>query len=261
MVWAWVPKSASSLPTCLWKTSKSRPLALPHTPHLWLRYIDNTFVIQEAEHSQLLQHINTQEPHIVYHGGTGPRGNPTIPGHSGFSRSQQGPPGPSRSQQHPHYFSLQKAHTYKSISALGQQPHITAKHSVFNTLAHRAKVVSTKQQSLHKELEHIRKALQACSFPPWALSHLQHKFSCKHNINNGQISTVNQLNNSNNSGTNISNNNNKNISIVVPYIQGLGERCKRTCNKGIQVNFKGTNTMKTLLMAPKDRDNKLQRAE
>ena len=63
-------------------------------------------------------------------------------------------------------------------------------------------------------------------------------------------------NNNNNSGTN-----NKNIFIVVPYIQGLGERFKRTCNsKGIQVHFKGTITIKTLLMAPKYRDNKLQKS-
>ena len=69
---------------------------------------------------------------------------------------------------------------------------------------------------------------------------------------------VNQSNNNkNNSGTN----NNMNIIIVVPCIQGLGERFKRTCNnKGMQVHFKGTNTIKTLLMAPKDRDNKLQKS-
>ena len=35
----------------------------PH-PHLWLRYVDDTFVIQEAKHSQqLLQHIKSQDPH------------------------------------------------------------------------------------------------------------------------------------------------------------------------------------------------------
>ena len=43
---------------------------------------------------------------------------------------------------------------------------VTAKHSVYNTLAHRAKIVSSNQESLHKELNHIRKALQACHFPP-----------------------------------------------------------------------------------------------
>ena len=57
----WVPLSALSLPTCLWKSLRSRPLALPH---LWLRFVDDTFVIQKAECSQqLLHHINTQDPH------------------------------------------------------------------------------------------------------------------------------------------------------------------------------------------------------
>ena len=49
--------------------------------------------------------------------------------------------------------------------------------------------------------------------------------------------------------------------MVVPYIHGLGEKFKRTCNKqGIQVHFKGTNTIKQLLMAPKDKNNKLQKS-
>ena len=43
--------------------------------------------------------------------------------------------------------------------------------------------------------------------------------------------------------------------MVVPYIHGLGEKIKRTCNKqGIQVHFKGTNTNKQLLMAPKGQE-------
>ena len=173
----------------------------------------------------------------------------TIPGHTGFSMSLQ------------HLTTT----VYRKPTHADQYQHwdsnhfIMAKHSVFNTLAHRAKVVSTNQQSLHKELEHIRKALQACNFPPWVLNHLQNKFNCKQNINNGQNAAVNQPNNiNNNSGTN--SNNSNNISIVVPYIQGLWERFKRTCkNKGIQVHFKGTNTINTLLMASKDRDSRLQK--
>ena len=40
-----------------------------------------------------------------------------------------------------------------------------------------------------------------------------------------------------------------------------GERFKRTGNNlGIQVHFRGTNTMKTLLMALKDMENKLQKS-
>ena len=49
--------------------------------------------------------------------------------------------------------------------------------------------------------------------------------------------------------------------MVVPYIQGLGEKLKKTCkNRGIQVHFRETNTVKILLMAPKDKDHKLQKS-
>ena len=36
-------------------------------PYSWLRYVDDTFVIQQAKHShKLLQHINSQYPHIQF---------------------------------------------------------------------------------------------------------------------------------------------------------------------------------------------------
>ena len=67
--------------------------------------------------------------------------------------------------------------------------------------------------------------------------------------------------NNNNNGDNHNNNNNRNILMVVPYIQGLSEKYKRICNKkGIQVHFKGSNTIKILLMAHKDNDTKLQKS-
>ena len=41
--------------------------ALRFSPHQWLRYVDDTFVIQEAKHSQqLLERINSQDPHIQF---------------------------------------------------------------------------------------------------------------------------------------------------------------------------------------------------
>ena len=43
--------------------------------------------------------------------------------------------------------------------------------------------------------------------------------------------------------------------MVVPYQQGLSERFKNTCQKyGVQAHFKGGQTIKDLLMAPKDKD-------
>ena len=59
------------------------------------------------------------------------------------------------------------------------------------------------------------------------------------------------------------NNNNPNDSnkskatIVVPYIPNTGEKFKKLCKKkGIHVHFKGTNTLRTALGNPKDKDLK-----
>ena len=185
--------------------------------------------------------------YTVHPTGTKPRRSPTFPGHFGFSRSQQ----------HSIVTTVYRkpTHTNQYVH-LDSNYLITAKNNVFNTVAFRAKVVCTSQQALQKEMKHIRKALKACNFPLWALNNQQNKFNHKHNIHNGQTTTSNQSNNINNHESN-----SKNMSIVVPYIHGLGESFKRTCNSlGIQVYFKESNTIETLLMAPKDRDNKLQKS-
>ena len=44
-----------------------KALSSTPTPSLWLRFVDDTFVINKAECSQaLLQHINNQGPHIQF---------------------------------------------------------------------------------------------------------------------------------------------------------------------------------------------------
>ena len=282
------------------------------------------FVIQEAEHiQQLLQHINTQDPHIQFtmeepdHNGSlpfldtwvspGPNNTlmttvyrkPThtdqylhwdsnhfiVAKHSVLNTLAQMAKVVSTTQQAIHkelehigkalqacHFppwmlnKLQQKFECRKPTHTDQYLHwdsnhfIVAKHSVLNTFAQMAIVVSTTQQAIHKELEHIGKALQACHFPPWMLNKLQQKFECKHSIDHGLNSRDNQSNHNISSGTN-SSSNHRIVYIVVLYIQGLWEGFKRTCNnKGIQVYFKGTNTIKTLLMAPKDRDNKLQKS-
>ena len=118
--------------------------------------------------------------------------------------------------------------------------HITAKQSMFNTLAHRAKVVTSTQDKQGKELQHITTALQQCQFPNWALNQWYHKL-----INLNQPNNNNNNTSSNNQQDN--NSNKRNITTVVPYMPGIGEKVKKLCkNKGIQVHFKGTNTLRTL---------------
>ena len=223
----------------------------PNPPCLWLRFVDDTLVIDKAEHStQLLHHINSQDPNIkftVEQPGTDgsipfldtkvtPRPNNTI--HTTIYRK------PTHTDQYLHWNS---------------NHFISAKNSVYSTLAHRAKVVSSTPADLTKELDHLRKALQACLFPNWDLNRIQHQFELKHNQED--IQTEGQQSNHNNRD-NTNNKQHKNISMVVPYIHGLVEIFKRTCNKqGFQVNFKGTNIIKQLLMAPKHRDSKLHKTE
>ena len=126
--------------------------------------------------------------------------------------------------------------------------HITAKQSVFNTLAHRAKTVSSTQDSLDKEMEHIKTALKHCQFPSWALNQWHHKFI------QSQQQSNNPTNPTNNSTTDKSK---TKATMVVPYIPKASEKFKKVCkSKGIQVHFKGSNTLRTALGNPKDKDPK-----
>ena len=178
-------------------------------------------VITKAEQSQpLLQLINSQDPHIQFTVDEPTQG--TLPfldtlvtmqpnntfGTSGYRK-------PTLTEQYLHWDS---------------NHHITAKQSVYNTLAHRAKIVSSNQETLNRELQHIKEALQTCQFPNWVLKQLQQKFlkinQSNHNIRDN--TTTNQDNNSTN------NTKNRNITLVVPYIKGISEKFKRLCkSKGI----------------------------
>ena len=208
--------------------------SFPNPPSMWLRFVDDTFVISKAEHSQdLLQHINSQDPHIQFTVEPTLQGSlpfldtlVTIQPDNTFSTSVYRKP--THTDQYLHWDS---------------NHHITAKQSVYNTLAHRAKTVSSTQQSMDKELSHIKTALHHCQFPSWALNQWEHKFN--------QPQQPSRPSNNNNTA----NKNNYKTTIVVPYINKTAVKFKRLCkNRGIQVHFKGTNTLRTALSNPKDKD-------
>ena len=67
-----------------------------------------------------------------------------------------------------------------------------------------------------------------------------------------KFTNLNQPTNNNNQQDN--NANKRNITLVVPYMPGISEKFNKLCkNKGIQVHYKGTNTLRTLLGNPKDK--------
>ena len=129
--------------------------------------------------------------------------------------------------------------------------HITAKPSVHNTSVHRAKVVSSSQDRLDKELQHIKTALQACQFLNWALNQWHHRFINNNQGNNNNPTTTNNNTNQDNNPTK------RNITLVVPFIPGTSEKFKKLGKaRGIQVHYKGTNTLRILLGNSKDKDPK-----
>ena len=206
--------------------------------------MDDTFVINKAEHSQdLLQHINNQDPHIQFTVEPTQQGSlpfletlATIQPDNTFSTSVYRKP--TQTDQYLHWDS---------------NHHITAKQSVYNTLAHRAKTVSSTQDHLDKELSHIKTALHHCQF----LS--GHSTNGNTNSNTPARTTTTNNTNTNNSTSNNNqdSNNNYKTTIDVPYIPNTADRFKKLCKRrGIQVHFKGTNTLRTALGNPKDKDPK-----
>ena len=76
-----------------------------------------------------------------------------------------------------------------------------------------------------------------------------------------QSSNNTRNNNCSNQENTLNNTTKRNITLVVPYIKGTSEKFKRICKtKGIQVHFKGTNTLRTQLVNSKDKDPKTHKS-
>ena len=105
----------------------------PHPPHLWLKLVDNTFIIQQAKHShQLLQQINLQDPHFQF-----TTEEPNQEGALHFLDTLVSP-GPNNTLTPTVY----RKPTHMDQYLLWDSNHyIAAENSVFNTLAFREKVV------------------------------------------------------------------------------------------------------------------------
>ena len=121
---------------------------------------------------------------------------------------------------------------------------VSSKYSVIGTIHYTAKMPSSSLQLLQQEEQYLQKALQKCKYPAWALNRV--KIKTKNSSNKNRRDTTNSSQN---------NNNNENPYMVVPCYKGLGESLKKVCGKhGVQVYFKGGNTIRNFLVAPKDQD-------
>ena len=115
---------------------------------------------------------------------------------------------------------------------------------------HRAQTVCSNPVLLCKEKAHLRNALPQCKHPKWALDKVEKRLNKpSQEVNDG----------ANNQGTGgaqpVTDEVKSKGHLVILYTQGLCESIKKICGRyGIQTHFKGSNTIRNLLVSPKDKD-------
>ena len=112
-----------------------------------------------------------------------------------------------------------------------------AKYSVISTLSHRAHTICSIPKLAEEELKHLEQVLGQCKYPKWAINKI---FKKQQNKERKQTPTTKYP---------------AKCHIVIPYTKGIGESLKNICQKhGVDVHFKGGQTLKNILVSPKDKD-------
>ena len=215
--------------------------ALSTAPHPRHRFVDDTFVIpKEVNKQDLLQHTNSVDPAIKFtvednkEDGSIPFLDTIVKPEENGGLSITVYRKPTHTDQYPQWDS---------------HHNLSAKFIVINTLSHRAKIVCSNPELLKQEKEDPRKALTQCKYPKWALDKVEKK------LNRSPSEAIDGVNNQHTNGTSAATKEVKRKGhIVIPYTQGLCESIKKICGRyGIQTHFKGGNTIKNLLVSPKDK--------
>ena len=96
-------------------------------------------------------------------------------------------------------------------------------------------------QAARRELKHLQEVLAKCKYLKWAIDKVL------------QMQEDRRIENRRDQGKNTTTQAGMKGHIVVPYSEGLCETYK-TIKYSVQVHFKGGNTLKNLLMFPKDKE-------
>ncbi|XP_050957575.1 uncharacterized protein LOC127158535, partial [Labeo rohita] len=116
------------------------------------------------------------------------------------------------------------------------------KLGVIRTLQHRAGTIPTNQEARIKEQKHIEKALKQCHYPKWAFIKAQKNKPNDPKSGNIKIKRP------------------RRSHVVIPYVAGLSEKFRRVFSKhNIPVYFKPKNTLRQMLVHPKDQVPKHQK--
>ena len=214
---------------------KKAIITSPNPPSLWRRFVDDTFVIKKTQKDSFISHINSIDEKIQFtmensrNDGSMPFLDTLATPCSDGSLNTKVYRKPAHTDM---YLQWDSHHT------------IAAKYKMVSTLHHRAKAVCSTQQVLKDEEEHLQKVLTENKYPTWALNRVKMKIKAP---TRQELKRRKHANNTKG--------HNKPYMILY-YVRGLSESMMNICNKhGVQVHYIGCNTIKGLLMSPKDKDH------
>ena len=211
-----------------WWPTSTLGLELPIPIKEWKRYVDDIFsIIPKGKGDILLNYLNSINPHIKF---TVEQSN--MEGAIPFLDTLPQPKGENISVSV--YRKL--THTDRYWDFNSSHP-IFAKKAVVRALMDRVENACSDPDILVKEVEHLGKVLNYNNYPQWLIEkwgRLEKSGPLIHPDTGHEIK--------------------KQFFISVPYFPGLSESFKKIFRyTPIQVCFKGVNTLKSMLMHPKDK--------
>jgi hypothetical protein len=201
-----------------------------HPPRLWKRYVDDTAVIQKREHAtEFQQHLNSVDKCIQW----------TTEGESMVNAERSLPfldtlilvnsDGSLRTRIY-----RKDTHTDQYLNFCSNHP-MEHKAGVVRTLNHRAESVVSDASEKESEKKHLEKVLGFNGYPKSVM------IKSKPKGRQTAQDTVVQVDRP------------KRPPVVIPYIQGVSEHMRRVMHQySVQVFFKPVNTLRQLLVRPKD---------
>ena len=194
----------------------------------WKRYVDDVFsIIPKGKRDTLLQHLNSIDPHIKF-----TVEQPNTEGAIPFLDTLPKPNGNEMSVS----VYRKPTHTNRYLDFNSSHPTL-AKRAVVRTLVDRAEDVCSDPVILANEMEHLNRVLHYNNNPQWMIDKWGRSDQSGPLIH---LDTGHEMK--------------KQFFVLVPYFPGLHESYKKIFKyMAIQVCFKGVNTLKSLLMHPKDK--------
>ena len=204
-------------------------LPISFTIDTWNRYVDDVLtIVKKGNQGSLLNHLNSIDPNIKF----------TIepPNDQGAIPLLDTFPRPSGNKIITSVYG-KPTHTDRCLDFNSNQPK-SAKCAVVSALANRAKIVCSSPELLAEEMDHLGKVLRYNNYPKWMIK----QGGRNNSLAGGLIDpkTGNEVK--------------KTVFILAPYFPGVRESFKQLFRyTHIQVCFKGQNTIKSMLMHPKDK--------